>query len=79
MKPWGVSVVLPLSKRVASLLSMVFCAKVTNPQELVDIEMETKLRTCAVPGQAHRVADVGLQGGRGGVVGGGGGTTPTGR
>ena len=45
----------------------------------MDIEMETKLRTCAVPGQAHRVADVGLQGGRGGVVGGGGGTTPTGR
>ena len=50
----GVSVVLPLSKRVASLLSMVFCAKATNPQELVDIEMETKLRTCAVPGQARR-------------------------
>ena len=34
----GVSVVLPLSKRVASLLSMVFCAKAANPQELVDIE-----------------------------------------
>ena len=34
----GVSVVLPPSKRVASLLSMVFCAKAANPQELVDIE-----------------------------------------
>ena len=35
----GGSVVLPLSKRVASLLSMVFYAKATNPQELVAIEM----------------------------------------
>lgn len=34
----GVSVVLPPSKRVAGLLSMVFHAKVANPQELVDIE-----------------------------------------
>lgn len=35
----GGSVVLPLSKRVASLLSMVFCVKAANPQELVVIEM----------------------------------------
>ena len=68
--------VLPLSKRVASLLSMVFCAKATNPQELVDIEMETKLRTCAAPGQARRG---GRCGGKCGVVGGRSGTTPTGR
>ena len=44
------AVVLPLSKRVAHLLSMVFCAKAANPQELVAIEMETKLRTCAAQG-----------------------------
>ena len=35
----GGAVVLLLSKRVAGLLSMVFYAKVTNPQELVAIEM----------------------------------------
>ena len=35
----GGAVALPLSKRVAGLLSMVFYAKATNPQELVDIEM----------------------------------------
>ena len=35
----GGTVMLPLSKRVAHLLSMVFYAKATNPQELVDIEM----------------------------------------
>ena len=35
----GGSVVLLLSKRVASLLSMVFRAKAVNPQELVAIEM----------------------------------------
>ena len=35
----GGSVVLPLSKRVTSLLSMVFYAKAANPQELVVIEM----------------------------------------
>ena len=29
---------LPLSKKVVSLLSMVFCAKATNPQELVSME-----------------------------------------
>ena len=46
----GGTVVLPLSKRVAHLLSMVFCAKAANPQELVAIEMETKLRTCAAQG-----------------------------
>ena len=34
----GVSVVLPPSKRIASLLSMVFHAKAANPQELVDLE-----------------------------------------
>ena len=33
------AVVLPLSKRVASLLIMVFYAKAANPQELVVIEM----------------------------------------
>ena len=33
------AVVLPLSKRVAHLLSMVFYAKAANPQELVAIEM----------------------------------------
>jgi len=33
------AVALPLSKRVAGLLSMVFCTKAANPQELVDIEM----------------------------------------
>ena len=35
----GASVVLPPSKRVAGLLSMVFHAKAANPQELVAIEM----------------------------------------
>ena len=35
----GGAVALPLSKRVAGLLSMVFYAKATNPQELVAIEM----------------------------------------
>ena len=30
---------MPLSKRVASLLSMVFYAKAANPQELVVIKM----------------------------------------
>ena len=35
----GGAVALPLSKRVAGLLSMVFCAKAANPQELVAIEM----------------------------------------
>ena len=35
----GGAVALPLSKRGAGLLSMVFYAKATNPQELVDIEM----------------------------------------
>ena len=35
----GGAVVLLISKKVASLLSMVFCAKAANPQELVDIEM----------------------------------------
>ena len=33
------AVALPLSKRVAHLLSMVFYAKAANPQELVAIEM----------------------------------------
>ena len=33
------AVALPLSKRVASLLSMVFCVRAANPQELVVIEM----------------------------------------
>ena len=33
------TVALPLSKRGAGLLSMVFCAKAGNPQELVAIEM----------------------------------------
>ena len=35
----GGAMTLPLSKRVAGLLSMVFYAKATNPQELVVIEM----------------------------------------
>jgi len=35
----GESVVLPLSKRITSLLSMVFYAKAANPQELVVIKM----------------------------------------
>jgi len=35
----GGAVALPLSKRGAGLLSMVFCAKAANPQELVAIEM----------------------------------------
>ena len=35
----GGAVALPLSRRVAHLLSMVFYAKATNPQELVAIEM----------------------------------------
>ena len=35
----GGAVALPLSKRVAGLLSMVFYAKTANPQELVAIEM----------------------------------------
>ena len=35
----GGAVALPFSKRAAGLLSMVFYAKATNPQELVDIEM----------------------------------------
>ena len=35
----GGAAALSLSKRVAGLLSMVFYAKATNPQELVDIEM----------------------------------------
>ena len=35
----GGSVVLPLSKRIASLLIMVFYAKAANPQELAVIEM----------------------------------------
>ena len=35
----GGAVALPLSKRGAGLLSMVFCAKTANPQELVAIEM----------------------------------------
>ena len=35
----GGAVALPLSKRVAGLLSMVFYAKAGNPQELVAIEM----------------------------------------
>ncbi len=35
----GGAVALPLSKRVAGLLSMVFYAKAANPQELVAIEM----------------------------------------
>ena len=35
----GGAVALPLSKRGAGLLSMVFYTKATNPQELVDIEM----------------------------------------
>ena len=43
-------VVLPLSRRGAHLLSMVFYAKAANPQELVAIEMETKLSECAVTG-----------------------------
>ena len=33
------AVVLPLSRRVAHLLSMVFYAKAANPQELLAIEM----------------------------------------
>ena len=33
------AVALPLSKKVASLLSMVFSTKAANPQELVAIEM----------------------------------------
>ena len=35
----GGAVALPLSRRVASLLSMVFYAKAATPQELVAIEM----------------------------------------
>ena len=34
----GGAVALPLSKRVAGLLSMVFSAKATNPQELASME-----------------------------------------
>ena len=36
----GGAVALPLSKRGAGLLSMVFYAKATNPQGLVATEME---------------------------------------
>ena len=46
----GGAVALPLSKRVAGLLSMVFYAKAANPQELASMETETMLSICAAQG-----------------------------
>ena len=63
----GGSVVLPLSKRVASLLSMVFYAKAANPQELVVIEMGNHAWNMCSAGAGGRRTE----GGRCGLAGAG--------